>query len=269
MHLVTRAPSPPLDQFVAKLWMLSDSPAHARERIVPSGTIELVIDLVNDHIHIFDPLRRFSPAVVSGAYSRSFVIDTLQHASIIGVHFRPGGAFPFLGVSAGELADRHVDLETLWGSSARELRERLCEAASSAARFALLENALVTRLFRPLENHPAVSCALRIFREHRGSVPVLRVAELVGLSHRRFVELFTSQVGMSPKLFCRVQRFQHTAAILKTVDMPNWTQLAASCGYYDQSHLIREVRAFSDLSPTEYLRSRSDQVKNDHLLISP
>lgn len=84
--------------------------AASEERILPSGTVELVINCRDDEIRIGDPavperLRRFSGAVVSRTYGRFFEIDTLQHAAMIGVHFRPGGASGLLGVPAGELAD--------------------------------------------------------------------------------------------------------------------------------------------------------------------
>lgn len=106
-------PQQPLGDFVERLWLCSDAPPHSRERILPSGTIELVVNLREDEIRIYDPSHpdrctRMSGATVSGPYSRFFVIDPLQHASILGVHCRPGGAFPFLGVPAGELADTHV-----------------------------------------------------------------------------------------------------------------------------------------------------------------
>src|SRR5687768_6982750 len=95
-------PAPPLGDFVDRFWLCSDTPPHRRERILPSGTIELVVNLCEDEIRIYDPTHpdrctRMSGATLSGAYSRYFVIDPLQHASILGVHFKPGGAFPFLG----------------------------------------------------------------------------------------------------------------------------------------------------------------------------
>jgi hypothetical protein len=90
--------------------------------------------------------------MVSGAYSSSFVIDTLEDASVIGAHFEPAGAFPFLGLPAGELADFHVDLETLWGRTAAiELREQLCAAPGPEQKFRLLEQALLSHLYRPLD----------------------------------------------------------------------------------------------------------------------
>ena len=84
-------PSAPLSDFVERFWQCSDTPSHHRERILPSGTIELVINLREDEIRIYDPSRsdrctRFSGAVVSGPYKGCFLIDPLQHAAIMGVH---------------------------------------------------------------------------------------------------------------------------------------------------------------------------------------
>lgn len=275
--LLSHRPASPLAEFVSSLWALSDSPQHAMERIVPSGTIEIVIDLTSEEIRIYNPLgldvqARFSGAIVSGAYSRCFVIDTRQHASIIGVHFKPGGAYPFLGVSAAELADSHVDLRALWGSSADELRERLCLASAPGDRFRILERALTAHLFRPLVYHPKVALALRAFGRAeigQGEIEpnVGEIARCAGLSHRRFVEVFTTAVGMTPKLFGRVRRFQRAVALLRTATHPRWPQIALACGYFDQSHLIRDFRAFSGLSPTDYVRQQSAGVKEDHMPI--
>src|SRR5262245_43271115 len=126
MQYLSHRPAPPLDELIEDLWWLRDAPSHAREQIVPSGTVELVINLREDEFRVYDICgggpKRFSGAMVSGAYDRPFVIDTREHASIIGVHFKPGGALPFLGAPPGEIGPAHIDLETLWGTGPRELR---------------------------------------------------------------------------------------------------------------------------------------------------
>jgi AraC-like DNA-binding protein len=260
---------PPLDTCVERLWLLSDAPAHSKERIAPSGTIDLGINLHENELRIYDPARperfkRFSGAVVSGTHSGPFVIDTRELVSVIGVRFRPGGAFPFLGPPANELADAHVDLETLWGTSAIELRERLCAAKTPAARFDMLEKALVAHLFRPLERHYAVRFALDTFGRVDSRFAIRDIARDAGLSQRRFIELFAREVGMSPKLFCRVRRFRRVLERVRQTVVPNWARVAVDCGYYDQSHLIHDFRFFSNLSPTEFVRLRSDCVIQNH-----
>ncbi|HYG63207.1 MAG TPA: helix-turn-helix domain-containing protein [Thermoanaerobaculia bacterium] len=272
MHYRSHTPAAPLSSFIERFWLCSDAPPHARERILPSGTIELVINLREDEIRTYDSSQpdrctRYSGAVVSGTYSRFFVIDPFQHASILGVHFKPGGAFPFLGLPADELADAHVDLGWLWGAQAAELRERLCAAATAAARFSLLEQALLSRLIHSPARHGAVPAALGAFGQTGSEVRVREVAERVGLSHRRLIQVFAAEIGMTPKLYCRVRRFQRARALAQTA-APDWASIAVDCGYFDQSHLIRDFLAFSGLSPADYLRRRTGQVLPNHIPLS-
>lgn len=268
MQYRTYVPGPPLTELVAYMWALRDVPRHSQERIVPSGTLELVVNLNEDRLRIYDPFaktwRRYSGAVVSGAYRQFFVIDTCDHASIVGVHFKPGGAWAFLGVPPGEIADQHVDLELLWGRPALELRERLCAAASAAERFELLEDALRSRLPKSRRGHQAVPVALA--RLARPGVTVGEVAAGVQLSRRRFIEVFTAEVGMTPKRMSRVLRFQRANALARCLDAPDWGQLARDCGYFDQSHLIRDVSEFAGTSPRQ-LGPASEEVKELHLAV--
>ncbi len=250
-------PKPPLSKFVDTFWLYGGHEAEPRtDHILPTGTLELVINLRQNELRFYDAERpencaRFSGAVVSGAHGRGFV--PVAEAFIIGVHFKPGGAFPFLGLSAGDLADTHVDLETLWGPSARRLRERLSEAKTSAERFQLLEEALLRRLGEGVEKHYAVAAALEMFGKNQAGPRVREAAKYLGLSQRRFIQVFKTEVGMTPKLFSRIQRFQQTRTFIQQNPSPNWAALALDLGYFDQSHLIREFLEFSGFSPTNYL----------------
>jgi AraC-like DNA-binding protein len=252
-------PKPPLSKFVDNLWLYKGyEPEQKTGRILPTGTLELVINLRQNELLFYDAERRencsrFSGAIVSGAHGRGLVPEPAQEPCIIGVHFKPGGAFPFLGLPADDLADTHVDLETLWGSSAGRLRERLCEAGTSAGRFQLLEEALLNRLRYGVEQHYAVSAALEIFWKNQAGLTVRDAAKYLGLSQRRFIQVFKTEVGMTPKLFSRIQRFQQTRTSIQQNPSPNWAALAVDLGYFDQSHLIREFLEFSGLSPTDYL----------------
>src|ERR1044072_7934261 len=126
--------------------------------------MELVFNLDEDDLGIYDTeqpgsYKSFSGAFFSGAYARPLFVDTREH--VVGVHFKPGGAFRFLGIPASKLANIHVNLEALWGRS--ELREQLRAAASPAKCFCVLERALVDRLEGSLEEHRAARAALDIF----------------------------------------------------------------------------------------------------------
>jgi AraC-like DNA-binding protein len=273
MRFSSYKPTAILSGFVDNFWLYEGYEAeHLNERILPTGTFELVINLRENELRIYSAEEQpsgcdcFSGAVVSGAYGKGFVSDSEEEAFIIGVHFKPGGAAPFLGVPAGELADAHVNLESLWGQSANRLREHLCDAATSAERFSLLEEGLKNHLLGPLEHHYAVSTALEAFRRD-ATTAVREIARDVGLSQRRFIEVFKKEVGMTPKLFSRVQRFQQARAIIhRQEEAADWAAIAIECGYFDQSHLIREFLEFSGTSPAAYLR-QYNRLLDQHIHI--
>ena len=266
-------PKPPLSKFVDNLWLYKGHvPEQKTERILPTGTLELVLNLRQNELRFYDAERpetrsRLSGAVVSGAHGRGFSpSDTADEIFIIGVHFKPGGAFPFLGLPAGDLADTHVDLETLWGPAAGRLRDRLCEARTSPERFHLLQQALLSRLSHGVEQHYAVSAALEMFEKNQTGPRVRETAKYLGLSQRRFIQVFKAEVGMTPKLFSRIQRFQQTRTIIQHKQSINWAELAVHLGYFDQSHFISEFLEFSGLSPTDY-RNRHKRFIESNTLV--
>ena len=261
-------PKPPLSEFVECFWLFEGrNPEQTTECILPTGTLELAINLRQNELAFYDSesedCRRFSGAVVSGAHGRGFSPAATEQISIIGVHFKPGGAFPFLGLPADELADTHVDLETLWGSFAHQLQERLSQSKTSAERFQLLEHALLSHLREGVEKHCAVSAALEMFGRNQGGPIVREAAKYLGLSQRRFIQVFKTEVGLTPKLFSRIQRFQQTRTCLQRHLSPDWATLAVDLGYFDQSHLIREFVEFSGVRPTDYLTRQKSLIQVD------
>jgi AraC-like DNA-binding protein len=269
LSLVHR-PAAPLSRYIDHLWSFSDVPVHERERIIPSGTLELVVNLDEDEFRIYDAVdtercTRFAGAMVSGPYSHAFAIDTREHASVIGAHFRPGGAVPFLsGLSLNVLADTHVELERLWGRDARELREKLCLATSPRRRFQILEQALLDRLCERSAHPSAVGAALQLLG---GGRKVRDVAAELAMSHRKLIDVFTAQVGLTPKLFARVTRFQRAVALAQSAREPDWSELALEAGYFDQSHMTRDFTAFSGFTPTVFRRQRNLPLKDNHVAI--
>jgi AraC-like DNA-binding protein len=253
-----RVPVPPLSSFVKCFWYWQGAPAtHSKERLMPTGEPSVIFNLGNDPIRIYDAdnLGRYAEygrSVVSGAGTTCIVIDTSQEECVFGIQFHPGGAFPFFRVPSAEMENRSVDLQDVWPGTANELRERLLCSRTIELMFDMAERYLFMQLVKPLELHRAVAFALGHFcrRPHVGKIGL--VMRETGLSERRFIELFHEQVGLTPKAFCRVRRFQH---VLKTVHGArelNWAQIALNSGYYDQSHFIHDFRELSGLTPTQY-----------------
>ena len=272
MSLRVHRPGPPLDRFVDCFWHNDgERLSHRRERLLPNGSFALLFNLGEDRIRRFahdaDALGQALPgATVCGAQSGYVVRDTSQPKTVLGVHFRPGGAAPLLGLPAGLVTDRHVGLEELWGLRSRTLRERLIEAATPEARFGLIEQALLARLERPGRQHPAVSYALRQLTATPALTRIANLRAETGYGPKRFIALFRDSVGVTPKLFCRLWRFQGVIEALARGEAVEWAQVAADGGFADQPHLNREFRAFAGITPTQYrpvARDRPNHVAID------
>jgi AraC-like DNA-binding protein len=244
-----------LGEFVELFWLYDAQPkAHAQERVLPTATTELVIGLGGS---MADPPL----ALVVGPHSQHWALDTAGTEAVIGVHFKPGGAFPFFGVPAGELHNVRVSLDALWGPNAALLVEQVQAGSSPAAKFAVLERVLLSAA-RTLTRHRAVDFALRelaIPLEQR-SIP--EVAGAIGMSQRRFLDRFRGEVGMAPKLYARVRRFQAVVATVQNLRDVDWTDIAAACGYFDQSHFIHDFRAFSGFTPAQYFARRGADLNH-------
>jgi len=264
MLYLTHIPQPPLNEFVELFWLYDGFPAqsHKKERLMPDGSVELIINLREDQARIYDRdhlcrYRSLPGTLLSGPHSTYFVIDTAGQASVMGIHFKPGGAFPFFRLPVDELHNLHVSLEDLWGREAAILREQLLEAATPQKKFAVLESCLLARAFKPLERHRAVGCALALFRNIHTAPAVSAVSDEIGISARRLIELFSGEVGLTPKLFCRVRRFQWALDLIHQGREFDWAELAAECGYFDQAHFIHDFKAFSGMNPTMYMVAKT------------
>lgn len=268
MSYCTYTPQSPLSNYVEFFWSCEGcNPPHDRERVVPTGTMQLIVNLHKDEFRVYDrqdhrKFQSFSGCLMSGAHSEFVVVDTDSQVSTVGVHFKPGGAYPFLGVSAGELGDLDVPLEALWGVKAIELREQLLETETPEARFRVLEQTLLAHLAIPFTQNPEVAFALREFQSMLRMRPVKEVSAQVGSSQRRFIQLFRTEVGMTPKLFCRIRRFQEVVRFIGSCKRIEWADIALRCGYFDQSHFIHDFGAFSGVTPTTYLAYRGEHLNH-------
>jgi AraC-like DNA-binding protein len=268
MPFLSHIPGPPLSQFVNLLWLYEGyTQPHAKERILPTGEMQIVINLLEDRSCVYDRddtgrCQTFTGSLLSGAHSQYQVIGTAQQASVMGVCFRPGGAFPFLRSPAGELRDTTVSLDTLWGRAAIDLRDQLLEAATHQFRFEVLERALLAELARgfdqhDLDQHGLVGFALRRFMDTPHMTTIASVSEQIGLSPKRFIQVFRDETGFTPKVFCRIRRFHRALDRMEGRKNVEWANVALDCGYFDQAHFIHDFRAFSGINPSSYLAHRT------------
>jgi AraC-like DNA-binding protein len=265
MEFALHVPKAPLDRHVESLTFYAGfDPQHDREKLIPDGAIQIIVDLTDTPKRLYagetSPIGvDFRGAWISGMHKRWIVIEAQRQASMLIIRFRPGGHWAVVRHDAAALTNAVYPLDEVIGTTS--LRDRILAAPTPTGKFAAAEGWLLERAGDLPLNAAAAYLTQRLRQ------PLLRVRDAVGetgFSERHVLGLFQRWIGISPKAYARVSRFQHLLAALARggvenpallaapLPTPDWAALAAETGYADQSHLSHEFRSFAGMTPGAY-----------------
>ncbi|GAB3227746.1 AraC family transcriptional regulator [Spirosoma arcticum] len=252
-------PSPALRPFVDRFWIVETfgTDVHPMEHaLTPNGMDGLIFLFQTDRPQII--LRADRKLELPTSYG---LVQPLEHwrlqiptpCGIAGVFFKPGVLHRWLRYPMLELTKQPVDLEALWGRQVTQLTEQLSELPSQ--RVALLETFLTKRL--PIFTQPLTTAdhAIRLMAQQPASQSIQSLVTQLGVSRQFLARQFAQQVGISPKQFGRIARFNALHRFIAGHQQPNWLDMVYQFGYYDQSHLIKDFRQFMGWSPSDYLQA--------------
>jgi methylphosphotriester-DNA--protein-cysteine methyltransferase len=244
------------------VWEAQGIGDHTHEKVLPNGVVELIVNLGAPQrvVDPDDPSRftRYASSWVAGAQRSFIVIASEVDCDLVGIRFRPGGAYALLGAPMSALTDAVVEGEAL-GRPLRgrlaELQARLAAASPGCSRVHVVEDMLL-RAVAPERLDPRVAAAVRVAGLADEGVPVAAIAAELGVSHKHLIALFKRHVGLTPKMLARVLRLQALLRGIAGARAVDWAAAAARFGYFDQAHLIAEFRALAGTTPTGYLAER-------------
>jgi AraC-like DNA-binding protein len=252
-------PSSPLGDYVESIGDWRSPAVDYWSRALPRGAVTIIFDVGQRqqlHFYAADGTTRLEvpPAFIIGSHTASYVSNIAAGEPVMAVHFRPGGAAPFLGIPLGDLEDTHVGIDDIWGPDGRDLHERLIETSATASRFRILEEFLLSRPWLAAGRRPRVAAAMGAI-EDNPSIRMADIKELVGTPPKRLNALFRAEVGLSPKAYARVRRLQAALRLLGAGPVSG-AHVAAVVGYFDQAHFVRDFESFTGMTPTQYRRQR-------------
>jgi AraC-like DNA-binding protein len=272
MIFETYVPIAPLRPFIEFLWFYDGfAPLHTREKLLPDASMELIIDLREHPKRLWDandPNRatEFRKSWLSGMHTGFIIIDA-SPGSMMGVHFRPGGARPFFRAPLSEFTNNVVPFECVVGARADALRDHLLAAEPYTHKFAILQAFLLETARGGLVPDSMVSGMLpQVLRSGR---LMKELAAEAGVSSRRFIQEFEDQVGLRPKQLQQISRFQRAVQGLhrQSWSKVDWAGVAVECGYYDQAHFINDFQRFSGHTPGDFLRQPREHA--NYVIMDP
>ncbi|OJJ22457.1 hypothetical protein BKI52_07185 [marine bacterium AO1-C] len=266
MNFELRTPPYPLNQFIESvLYYDSYQPTHQIERLLPDGSVNLIIELTGIDQHVYDnelltPAKTHRKAWVSGMHSGYISIDSGYNASMVIIRFLPQGAYPFLHFPVAEVNDLVIEADLLFAQDVARLREKLLSTEQMAKKFTAIYQWLHQRFNAALLPNQAVQYVLSQIHQNPTLEALQNITESIGYSQKHLIHLFKKYVGFRPKQYQQITRFNLALRQIEQGQFSQLTSLGYDCGYYDQAHFVKEFKKFAGFSPKRFLRAKGEYI---------
>lgn len=257
-------PIAPLNEFIeAFIYFERAEHGHTVDRFLPNGDTEILIDLGDAPQYVYDnqtlkEIQACNRVWASGLRTEPITIPSGNGATMMVIAFKKGRSAPFFPFPMDEVRDSVVDADLIWGSGFGDMRERLLAAATGSERFQILEDFLLNEFCGRLAIDPCVAFAVEAMVASPDGLSIGRMNEQIGYSAKHFTQMFRRQIGVTPKAFLKIMRFQKAVRTIDTANEIDWTGIAHDCGFYDQAHFINDFKHFSGFTPEQYSLIRTN-----------
>ncbi len=249
-------PAPSLKHYVKTFWVLESNEPFLYHAMA-DGLPELIFQYSGTANKI--TLNGNIALPLSYVYGQSDLFKqqvTSANCGIFGVYLYPFVIPELFGLPANELNNQIVDLSLLPGNDGNELADKMMTACSDEMRVNIISEFIEERILRSKINDRVVPLSISQIIHAKGKTDIKLMAQQFNISTRQFERKFIARSGFSPKLFSRITRFQ--SALNEYANQhKSLTEVAYDCGYYDQSHFIRDFKEFSGLHPKLYFSGRA------------
>jgi AraC-like DNA-binding protein len=254
-EFVFGSPDPRLRPYVVHYCGYDEETATFRRRIeAPAPRAPLIFNFgpsIRVRAGATGDWQRHADGFVAGLDGTYAVVESSGSQSGVEVYLTPVGAGLVTGVPMRHLKGKVVSLDELFGRLGGLVLEELLEAPGWQERFAIVDRFLLARLSEAEPPPASLTWALSRLHATRGAVEIGALTEELACSRRYLIGLFNDSVGLPPKLFARILRFQHALELADGGGI-GWAEIAQRCGYYDQAHMVNDFQQFTGRAPTTY-----------------
>ncbi len=224
--------------------------------VFPSGRMEVIFNLGGGtwEFGIQDKYSRTPPVELWGQVTKPLPIRSSGRHMMLGVRFHPHAAGYFILGEPSDFNDKIFDLRDVMGPDVNRLHLQLLETNNTNRRVVLVEAFLKRRLAatkRKVSEAEKISGMVISVRGASIDNGISRIASRYGITTRYLHKIVFSHTGLSPKSINKISRFQNSLRLMAASDL-SLTSVALDCGYFDQSHFIREFRSFTGITPSAY-----------------
>jgi AraC-like DNA-binding protein len=257
-------PAPHLAPFVACyfVWEKRDPLLRPfRIESPPTGFASMVFNYGDAyHVRTEKGNQQAPMAFLTGQSTHQYELELTGQIGMVGIVFKPAGLSSLFGLPMYEFSDERISLTDVLGTAAAYLGEQIADCTTDAGRVAVLEDFLNRQLLRRGNRFDRTDYVASLIVDKRGMLNMSELENELYVCRRQFERQFLHKVGVSPKYYARIRRVGYLCAELaaKRWQINDWQDLIYRCGYYDQSHFIRDFTQFTGKRPTVYLKDNTE-----------
>lgn len=259
MIFLNEIPRQPLDVYIQGIVYYNGyDTAFDKERFLPDCTTNLVIDFKDKPKYIYDNnsleiKQQCDLAWFSGMHTRFLTISSGDNSEMMVITFKPGYCFPFINRPLSEFLNTVVPASELFGDAIFDLRKDLLQIESPKSKIEFVTTWLESFISTTNFSEAIIQQFVSEIQNAPDLVNLNTIAKRSGYSQKQFIHLFKKFVGLTPKQFHKIVRFNEILNAIHNKTDIDWIRIAVGCGYYDQSHFIKDFQEFSGLNPEKYL----------------
>jgi AraC-like DNA-binding protein len=250
-------PSKTLSPYIKRYWAIEnalDKDDVCVQRIIPTGLPELLLyftarpKILTDNKHLSDNVALY------GHQNGFYDIELAGNLSVFSIVFQPQGLMQFFKFPLNEICNRNVSLKDINGQAGRDLEEKMNETMTFNQRVSVIETYLLNLLKNNFDdfNFRRINHVSKLIKHTHGNIGIAQMASEACLSRKQFERIFAENIGISPKQYLKIIRFQSAIFQKQQNNNLNMTELSYESGYFDQSHFINDFKSLCGLTPKQY-----------------
>lgn len=253
------SPANPLDKHIETIFYYKDfMPDHSIERVVPTGHIFLIFELDGFTRHTYNndilkPNGSFTKVWISGLHQNFLSISAHENSEMLVIQFNHTGAYPFIHENVVKLTEKVLNAELVFGNPILELRQKIIESSEVNDKFKVVEKWLLGRFKESCQPSDEIVEMVSNIKQN-AAIRITDLQNLYSKTHKQLIFDFKKYVGINPKYFLRIIRFNEILLKIHQKEKISWSTISYECGYADQSHFIKDFKHFSGFNPEEFIK---------------